>query len=102
MDKYQKYLFSLFSCVYKFEIEGCESSNYSKGILIDNDADNISERYNISKEVVQKAIKYCNDLTIDHLRRQVQYSQLQPRLEAACLLGCAHRRLLQSAPHLYK
>lgn len=42
MDKYQKYLFSLFSCVYKFGIEGCESSNYSEGILIDNDADNIT------------------------------------------------------------
>ena len=42
MDKYQKYLFSLFSCVYKFGIEGCENSNYSEGILIDNDADNIT------------------------------------------------------------
>lgn len=42
MDKYQKYLFTLFSCVYKFEIEGDETSNYSKGILIDNEADNIT------------------------------------------------------------
>ena len=42
MDKYQKYLFSLFSCVYKFGIEGCESTNYSEGILIDDDADNIT------------------------------------------------------------
>ena len=42
MDKYQKYLFGLFSCVYKFGVEGDENSNYSKGILIDNEADKIT------------------------------------------------------------
>ena len=42
MDKYQKYLFGLFSCIYKFGVEGDENSNYSKEILIDHEADKIT------------------------------------------------------------
>lgn len=46
---------------------------YLKKLDLD-DAKQISIRYNIDVEKVIKSVKYCNSLTVDELRRRVQYS----------------------------
>ena len=38
------------------------------------DAGQIALRYNINQELIIKSVKYCNSLTVDELRRRVQYS----------------------------
>lgn len=44
-----------------------------------SDAKVIAERYSIDENKVLKSIKYCNNLTIDELRRRVQYSFVKLR-----------------------
>ena len=38
------------------------------------DAKQIASRYNLNCDKVIKSVKYCNSLTVDELRRRVQYS----------------------------
>ena len=47
--------------------------NYLKKLKL-SEADILAERYDIKKDQAASAIKYCNSLTIDELRRKVEYS----------------------------
>ena len=47
--------------------------NYLKKLSI-TESEIISSRYNVDRKIVEKSITFCNKLTMDELRRKIQYS----------------------------